>query len=101
MVALVSMARLSAIGSSGARCAAGRTLRRINTSAWCDAFRSWLEEQFREIWQYGVAVSGGVEQVGLWVRLHQEVGRWLISLDAAHAFNSVSRAAIFGVDNRL
>lgn len=42
-----------------------------------------------------VSVTFRCRQVGLWARLQREVGRWLISLDAANAFNSVSRAAIF------
>lgn len=91
---LFPMARLSASGHKRRPIAVCGTMRRVLTFAWCDEYIPLLAETFREVGRFGVTVSGGVGQVALWARLHREVGSWIIALDAANAFNSVSRVAI-------
>ena len=59
--------------------------------------REWrprLEEVNREVRQFGVAVPGGVEHLGLWVRTLHETGNWLVLTDCSNAFNTVKRTAV-------
>ena len=62
---------------------------------YCGRDREWrprMEELNLEASQYGIGVSGGVEQhVALRARIHHEAGNWIIQTDASNAFNSVLR----------
>ncbi|CAN0554696.1 unnamed protein product, partial [Laminaria digitata] len=44
--------------------------------------------------QFGVAVPGGVEHVGLRARTLHETGNWLVRTDCSNAFNTVKRTAV-------
>ena len=55
-----------------------------------------MEEVNREVRQFGVAVPGGVEHLGLWVRTLHETGNWLVLTDCSNAFNTVKRKAVLG-----
>ncbi|CAM9931394.1 unnamed protein product, partial [Laminaria digitata] len=44
--------------------------------------------------QFGVAVPGGVEHVGLRARTLHETGNWLVHTDCSNAFNTVKRTAV-------
>ena len=44
--------------------------------------------------QFGVAVPGGVEHVGLKVRMPHEMGNWLVLTDCCNVFNTVKRTAV-------
>ncbi|CAN0492541.1 unnamed protein product, partial [Laminaria digitata] len=44
--------------------------------------------------QFGVAVPGGVEHVGLRARTLHETGNWLVLADCSNAFNTVKRTAV-------
>ena len=59
--------------------------------------RQWRprsEEVNREVRQFGVAVPGGVEHVGLRARMLHETGDWLVLTDCSNAFNAVKRTAV-------
>lgn len=58
-------ARLSAVGPKRLPIAVGSTMRRVFASAWSAEYRPWLEEVFREVGPFRIALCGGVEQVGL------------------------------------
>ena len=70
-------------------------MRRVLTAGAVRQWRPRLEEVFRSERQYGVAVSGGVEHVGLRAKIHHQAGHWVIAMDFSNAFNSVSRKSIF------
>ena len=53
-----------------------------------------MEEVNREVRQFGVAVPGGVEHVGLGARTPPETGNWLVLTDCPNAFNTVKRTAV-------
>ena len=53
-----------------------------------------MEEVNREVRQFGVAVPGGVEYLGLRARTLHETGNWLVLADCSNAFNSVKRKAV-------
>ncbi|CAN0458038.1 unnamed protein product, partial [Laminaria digitata] len=44
--------------------------------------------------QYGAAVPGGVERMGLRARTLYETGNWLVLTDCPNAFNAVKRTAV-------
>ncbi|CAN0589342.1 unnamed protein product, partial [Laminaria digitata] len=44
--------------------------------------------------QFGVAVPGGLEHVGLRARTLHETGNWLVLTDCSNAFNTVKRTAV-------
>ncbi|CAN0455478.1 unnamed protein product [Laminaria digitata] len=50
-----------------------------------------LEEVNREVRQFGVAVPGGVEHVGLRARTLHDTGNWLVLTACSNAFNTVKR----------
>ncbi|CAN0554187.1 unnamed protein product, partial [Laminaria digitata] len=61
------------------------------------AMRQWgprLEEVNREVRQYGVAVPGGVEHIGLRARTRHETGNWLVLTDCPNDFHAVKRTAV-------
>lgn len=68
------MARLNAIGPKRKPIAIGSTVHGVYASAWCQEYHPLLQELFRDVRQFGVAISGGVGKISLWVRLHHEVG---------------------------
>ncbi|CAN0329739.1 unnamed protein product, partial [Laminaria digitata] len=73
---------------------AGITWRRLITEG---AMRQWWprwEVVNREVRQFGVAVPGGVEHVGLRARTLHETGNWLVLTDGSNAFNTVKRTAV-------
>lgn len=86
--------RLSTIGLKRRPIAVGGTIRQGFASAWCREYSPQLGNMFREVGGFGIASSGGVEEVALWAKILREADKWLITLDAANAFNSVFRAAI-------
>ena len=53
-----------------------------------------MEEVNREVRQFGGAVPGGVEHVGLRARMLHETGNWLVLTDCSNAFNTVKRKAV-------
>ena len=53
-----------------------------------------MEDVNREVRQFGVAVPGGVEHVGLRARRLHETGNWLVLADCSNAFNTVKRTAV-------
>ena len=56
------------------------------------AMRQWqprLEEVNREVRQFGVAVPGRVEHIGLRARTLHETGNWLVLTDCFNAFGGV------------
>ena len=52
-----------------------------------------MEEVNREMRQFGVAVPGGVEHVGLRGRMLHETGNWLVLADCSNSFITVKRTA--------
>ena len=67
----------------------GMTWGRLITAG---AMRQWwsrLEDIDREVRQFGVAVPGGVEHVGLRAKPLHETGNWLVLADSSNAFNTV------------
>ena len=50
-----------------------------------------MEEVNREVRQFGVAVPGGVEHVGLRAKMPHETGDWLVVTDCFNAFNNGER----------
>ena len=44
--------------------------------------------------QFGVAVPGGVEHVGLRARKLHETGNWLVLTDCSNAFNTAKRTVV-------
>ena len=56
--------------------------------------RPRLEEANREARQFGVGVRGGVEQVALRARVHDEANNWPILTNYSNAINTVKRAAM-------
>ncbi|CAN0588491.1 unnamed protein product, partial [Laminaria digitata] len=44
--------------------------------------------------QFGVAVPGGVEHVGLRPKTLHETGNWLVLTDCSNAFNTVKRTVV-------
>ena len=53
-----------------------------------------MDEVNREVRQFGVAVPGGVEHVGLRARTLHETGNWLVLTDCSNAFDTVKRKAV-------
>ena len=72
----------------------GMTWRRLITAGAMLQWRPRLEEVNREVRQFGVAVPGGVEHVGLRARTLHETGDWLVLTDCSNAFNTVKRKAV-------
>ena len=69
------------------------TWRRLSTAGVMQQWRPRLEVN-REVRQFGVAVPGGVEHVGLRARTLHETGNWLVLTDCSNAFNTVKRTAV-------
>ena len=57
-------------------------------------WRPRVEEFNREVRQFGVAVPGGAEHVGLRARTLHETGNWLVIADSSNAFNTVKRTEV-------
>ena len=70
------------------------TWRRLITAGAMRQWRPRLEEVNREVRQFGVAVPGGVEHVGLGARTPPETGNWRVLTDCPNAFNTGSRTAV-------
>ena len=56
----------------------------------------WLEEVNREVGPFGVALSGGVEQVRLRAPGLRETGNWLGITDCSNDVNATNRTVVFG-----
>ncbi|CAM9383121.1 unnamed protein product [Choristocarpus tenellus] len=82
---LYANSRLSAIGENCRPVACG--------FSFCTDWRPYLEEFVGEVGQLGVKVPNGVECALLDVRLRNECGEWVISLDRRNAFSSTHRLA--------
>ncbi|CAN0026681.1 unnamed protein product, partial [Choristocarpus tenellus] len=85
--------RLSAIGEKCRPVACGSFFTRACASAFCTDWSPYLEELFWGVGQFGVGVPNGSERALLDIRLRNECGEWVISLDGRNAFNSVRRSA--------
>ncbi|CAM9601111.1 unnamed protein product, partial [Laminaria digitata] len=75
----------------------GMTWRLLITEGAMRQWRPGLEEVNREVRQFGVAVPGGVEHVGLRARTLHETGNWVVLTDCSNAFNTVKRTAVLEV----
>ena len=53
-----------------------------------------MEEVNREVGQFGVAVPGGVERVGLRAQTLHETGNLLVIIDSSNVFHNVERTAV-------
>ena len=82
---------LTALGEKCRPICVGSTLRRVLAAGAVRQWRPRLEEIFSSERQYGVAVAGGVEHVGLRAKTHHQTGHWLFGLDFSNAFNTVRR----------
>ena len=69
---------LIALGGKCRPVCLGMTWRRLITAGALRQWRPRLEEVNREVRQFGVAVPGGVEHVGLRARTLHETGNWLV-----------------------
>ncbi|CAM9767788.1 unnamed protein product, partial [Choristocarpus tenellus] len=85
--------RLSAIEEKCRPVACGSFVRRACASAFCTDWRPYLEEFSRGAGQFGVGVPNCIERALLDIRLRNECGEWVISLDGRNAFNSVRHSA--------
>ena len=85
---------LTALGEKCRPVCEGMTWRRLITAGAMRQWRPWLEKVNREVRQFGVAVHGGVEHVGLRARMLHETGNWLVLTDSSNAFNTVKRTAV-------
>ncbi|CAN0286361.1 unnamed protein product, partial [Laminaria digitata] len=87
----------SSLTTLGRKCrpvCVGMTWRRLITAGAMQQWRPRLEEVDRETRQFGVAVPGGVERVGLRARMLHETGDWLVLTDCSNVFNTVKRTAV-------
>ena len=91
---LFRAARLSAVGSKARPIACGDTLRRLFSRVYAAANRDRFAQLFEPVGQFGVAVSGGVDKLGLMAQLIHEAGGTLVAIDGRNAFNAVSRLAV-------
>ena len=85
---------LTALGEKCRPVCVGMTWRRLITAGAMRQWRPRLEEANREVRQFGVAVPGGMEHVGLRARMLHETGNWLVLTDCSNAFNTVKRTAV-------
>ncbi|CAN0004629.1 unnamed protein product, partial [Phaeothamnion confervicola] len=81
-------ANLMALEVKAQPIAVGNTLRRHFASTFSQNW-PYLDELLQDAGQFGMGVSGGVEIVPAVARFIHESGEWLLSLDAANAFNSI------------
>ena len=87
---------LTAVGEKCRPVCVGMTWRRLITAR-ATSMRQWrprLEQVNREVRQFGVAVLGGVEHVGLRARMLHETGTWLVLTDCSNAFDTVKRKVV-------
>ena len=70
------------------------TWRRLITAGAVRQWRPRLEEVNREVGQFGVAVPGGVERVGLRAQTLHETGNLLVIIDSSNVFHNVERTAV-------
>ena len=87
-------ARLSAVGAKARPIACGDTLRRVFCRVFVGANKADFSALFEPMGQFGVAVQGGVDKLGLMAQLIYEAGGLLIAIDGRNAFNAVSRLAV-------
>ena len=91
---LFRAARLSAVGSKARPIACGDTLRRLFCRVFAAANKQRFARMFEPVGQFGVAVPGGVDKLGLMAQLIHEAGGTLVAVDGRNAFNSVCRLAV-------
>ena len=80
---------LTALGERCRSVCVCTTWRRLITAGAVRQRQPRLEEVNREVRQFGVAVPGGVEHVGLRARTLHERGNWLVLTECSNAFNTV------------
>ncbi|CAN0448122.1 unnamed protein product, partial [Laminaria digitata] len=85
---------LTALGEKCRPGCGGMTWRKLIPAGAMRQWRSRLEEVLREVRQFGVAVPGGVEHVGLRARTLHETSNWLVLTDCSNAFNAAKRTAV-------
>ena len=85
---------LTALGEKCRPVCVGITRRRLITAGAMRQWRPRLEEDNRELRQFGVAVPKGVEHVGLRAPTMQETGNCLVITDCSNAFSGVKMAAV-------
>ncbi|CAN0569338.1 unnamed protein product, partial [Laminaria digitata] len=85
---------LTALGETCRPVCVGMAWRTLVTVGAMPPWRPRLEEVNREVRQYGVAVPGGVEHMGLRARTLHETGNWLVLTDCPNAFNAVKRTTV-------
>ena len=90
---LFSQSSLIVVGGKSRPVCVGMTWRRLITAGVMRQWRPRLEGVNREVRQFGVAVPGEVEHVGLRARILHESGNWFILTDCSNYFNAVKRAA--------
>ena len=88
---------LTALGEKCRLVCVGITWRRLITAGAMRQWRPRLEEVNREVRQFGIAVPGGVEHVGLKTRKLRESGNWFVITDCSNAFNTVKRTSVLAV----
>ena len=91
---LFQQSSLTALGGKCRPVCVGVAWRRLITAGAKRQWRPRLEEVNREVRQFGVAVLGGVEHVGLRVWMLHETRNWLVFTDCSNAFNTVKRTAV-------
>ena len=69
-------------------------MKRLITAGAMRQWRPRLEEVNREVRQFGVALPGGVEHVGLGARALHEVGNWVVVTDCSNADDSVKSTVV-------
>ena len=80
---------LTALGEKRRPVCVGMAWRRLITAGAMRQSRPRLEEENREVRQFGFTVPGLVGHVGLRARTLHETGNWLGLTDYSNAFNTV------------
>ena len=91
---LFLQSNLTALGEKCRPVCMGMTWRRLTAAGTMRQWRPRLEDANREARQFGVGVRGGVEQVALRARVHDEAKNWLILTECSNAFNTVKRTVL-------
>ncbi|CAN0003281.1 unnamed protein product [Ascophyllum nodosum] len=86
---LKASANLCALGQKARPVACGDVLRRVIGAVFCSRYGRKLADYFQSWGPCGVAISGGVEIMGLTATLGFEEGYTTLSYDGANVFNSI------------
>ena len=93
---LLLQSSLTALGERCRPVRRGMTWMRLITGGTMRQWWPWLEEVNREVGPFGVALSGGVEQVRLRAPGLRETGNWLGITDCSNDVNATNRTVVFG-----